>query len=131
MNWKKPEQKAKNGRDITKDLLTRLFDNTSIAENDYINFAERKPRDQVRGGGIFSPISFEAYVGSYRKGMGSSINSLEGIRDRLELYDEPSETSQHTSGNKEVSDTPHPTVGYEVFIVHGTTMKLRKQLLDS
>ena len=99
-------------------LLTRLFDNASITENDYINFAEHKPRDQVRGGGRFPP-SFEAYVGSYRKGMGSSINSLEGIRDRLELYDEPSETSQHTSGNKEVSDTPQPTVGEEVFIVHG------------
>ena len=99
-------------------LLTRLFDNTSITENDYINFAEHKPRDQVRGGGRFPP-SFEAYVGSYRKGMTSSINSLEQIRACLELYDDLSETPQRTSDNEEKSDTPQPTFSDEVFIVHG------------
>ncbi|MYE88678.1 DNA-binding protein [Candidatus Poribacteria bacterium] len=99
-------------------LFTRLFDKTSITENDYINFAELKPRDQVRGGGRFPP-SFAAYVGSYRKGMGSSINSLEQIRACLELYDEPSEAPQRTSSNEEVSDMVQPTFGEEVFIVHG------------
>ena len=99
-------------------LLTRLFDDTSIAENEYINFFEYKPRSQVRGGGRFSP-TFAAYVSSYRKGMTSSINSLEQIRACLELYDEPSETSQRPSGNEDISDNSTRLFGNEVFIVHG------------
>ena len=59
--------------------------------------------------------TFSEELGMYQKGMNSSINSLEGLRDRLELYDEPSETSQHTSGNK----TPQSTFGSKVFIIHG------------
>ena len=51
--------------------------------------------------------------------MSSSVHSLESIRDRLELYDEPSEMLQRTSGNKEVSDSSQFTFGDEVFIVHG------------
>lgn len=99
-------------------LLTRLFDDTSIAENEYINFFEYKPGSQVRGGGRFPP-SFTAYVSSYRKGMTSSVNSLEQIRACLELYDAPSETLQRTSGNEEISDMPQPIFGEAVFIVYG------------
>ena len=51
--------------------------------------------------------------------MSFSINSLESIRDQLELYDEPSEMLQAISGNEGVSDTPQSTFGDEVFIVHG------------
>ena len=100
--------------DYNKTLLLKLFDNTSIAASDYTDFDD-VPWVVSMG----EPTPFSDKLGRYQQGMISSINSLEGIRDRLELYDEPSETSQHTSGNKEVSDTPQPTVGEEVFIVHG------------
>ena len=104
---------SKKWSDYNKTLLLRLFDNTSIAEYDYTNF------DDFPGFISYKPIPLSEELGYYQKGMDSSINSLEGLRDRLELYAEPSETSQHTSGNKEVSDTPQPIVGEEVFIVHG------------
>lgn len=51
--------------------------------------------------------------------MAHGISSLEGIRDRLELYDEPSEMLQSISGNEGVSAMPQSTSGNEVFIVHG------------
>ena len=83
-----------------KVLLSGLFDNTSVAEYDYANFDDFP-------GYIGGSPSFSEKLGLYqKKGMDSSINSLEGICDRLELYDEPLETSQSTFGN-------------EVFIVHG------------
>ena len=99
-------------------LLARLFDNTSIMENEYINFFESRPEPRLTRLSAYAP-SFKDYLRNYRKGMVSSINSLEGIRDRLELYDEPSEMLQRTSGNKEVSDSSQSTFGDEVFIVHG------------
>ena len=99
-------------------LLARLFDNTSIMENEYINFFESRPEPRLTRLSAYAP-SFEDYLRNYRKGMVSSINSLEGICDRLELYDEPSEMLQRTSGNKEVSDSSQSTFGDEVFIVHG------------
>ena len=55
----------------------------------------------------------------YQNAMSSSINSLESIRDRLELYDEPSEMLQSISGNEGVSAMPQSTSDNEVFIVHG------------
>ena len=55
----------------------------------------------------------------YQNIMNSSINSLESIRDRLELYDEPLEMLQAISGNEGVSAMPQSTYGNEVFIVHG------------
>ena len=64
-------------------------------------------------------MSLSEELDYYQKDMDSIINSLEGIRDRLELYDEPSEILQAISGNEGVSATPQSTYGNEVFIVHG------------
>ena len=98
--------------DYNKPLLLKLFDNPSIAEYDYTGFSDFR-------GYIGGLPTFSEELGLYQKGMNSSINSLEGIRDRLELYDERSDVPQHTSGNEGASDKPPSTFGNKVFIVHG------------
>ena len=97
-----------------KTLLLRLFDDMSIAGGDYTYFDDSRAV-------MFSsrPRPFSDKLNRYRAGMDSSINSLEGIRDRLELYDDPSNVSQRAFHNEDISDVPLPTFGNEVFIVHG------------
>ena len=98
--------------DYNKTLLLKLFDNTSIAEDAYTDF-----REPLLASSGSTPLSDE--LRWYQNAMSFSINSLESIRDQLELYDEPSEMLQAISGNEGVSDTPQSTFGDEVFIVHG------------
>ena len=64
--------------DYNKTLLLRLFDNTSIAESEYIVFDDFLGYIYTEGASPLSEI-----LGSYQEGMNSSINSLESIRDRL------------------------------------------------
>ena len=96
-------------------LLLSLFDNTSVAEDEYTDFDG--PR--ILGGILGRPTPFSEELGGYQRGVKRSINSLESIRNQLELYDESSEMLQRTSGNKKVSDSSQSTFGDEVFIVHG------------
>ena len=107
-------RESRKWSDYNKTLLLRLFDNTSIAEGEYTDFDDSFPiLVSSRSRPLLTKLSW------YRSSMNSSINSLESIRDRLELYDELSETPQHISDNVESSDSPPPTFGDEVFIVHG------------
>ena len=62
---------------------------------------------------------FKGEVKEYRECMAHSISSLKGIHERVELYDEPLNESQHPSDNGEIPETPQSTFGKEVFIVHG------------
>ena len=112
-------RESRKWSDYNKTLLLKLFDNESIAEDDYTDFNKVRPILLASSGS--TPLSDELRheLRRYQNIMNSSINSLEGIRDRLELYDEPSEMLQRTSGNKEVSDSSQSTFGDEVFIVHG------------
>lgn len=99
----KARAESRKWSDYNKTLLsTSLFDNGSIAEDEYTDFNEpRRIRFTSSG-----PTPFSEKLELYQRVMNRSINSLEGIHERLELYAEPSETSQSTFGN-------------EVFIVHG------------
>lgn len=108
----KARAESKKWSDYNKTLLLRLFDNASVAEYDYTDF------NDFPGFISAKPMPLSEKLGYYQKGMDSSINSLESIRDRLKLY-EPSEMLQRTSDNKKVSDTPQSTFGNDVFIVHG------------
>ena len=85
---------SKNWSTYNRTLLLKLFDDTSIAEDDYIIFDDF--REYVSR---LLSISEELYL--YQEAMNRSINSLEGIHERLELYDESLEMLQHTSDNKE------------------------------
>ena len=108
----KTRAESRKWSDYNKTLLLRLFDSTSIAEDAYTDFHE--PLLASSGS---TPLSDE--LRWYQNAMSSSINSLESIRDQLELYDEPSEMLQAISGNEGVSAMPQSTYGNEVFIVHG------------
>ena len=77
-------------------LLSKLFDNSSIVK-EYQGFPFFV--------GWTNPTVNEQ-IGSYRKDVSKKVNCLEGIQERLELYEEPSDTQQSNFGD-------------EVFIVHG------------
>ena len=106
-------RESRKWSDYNKTLLLKLFDNPSIAEDAYTDFNEPRPR--LTSG----PTPLSDRLRRYQNAMSSSINSLEGIRDRLELYDEPSETPQRLSDNEKSSYSPPSTFGNKVFIVHG------------
>ena len=112
---------ANNWSKYNRDLLIKLFDNLSI-KNEYENFhyyrlGYQEMEDRLNVG---FPIDWEYRVGEeYQRNMADSINSLKGICDRLELFDEVLDSTPHTLNNKEFSDNPTRTFGDHVFIVHG------------
>lgn len=108
INSEQDLQKAKAERtkwsDYNVDLLTRLFDNESIA------------KEYKRGIGSIRPHSagYDWLVNDFRKGMDSKLTRLESILDRIELFDE--------LGGEPVSlaaSDQTPSVGSDVFVVHG------------
>ena len=99
------------------DLLSKLLDNMST--DDYSNFSDWNVTHS--GSGLFSPdpgikYAFSERLKNYRKNVDSCINSLEGILDRLELFDELPDPTLHTVGNS----------GTHVFIGHGRSQDWRE-----
>ena len=113
---------ANNWSAYNINLLRKLFD-TPAPVDEYTQFFYNRPTLEEMENILKSsphPSSIDRYqLYECRSNMNNSINSLKTICDQLELYDEPSETPQHTSGNKEVSDTPQHAFGNKVFIIHG------------
>ena len=101
---------SNNWSRYNRDLLTALFANFSV-ENQYQDFfyprfsSERDRWEHADGLGEYHILEFDWKVGEYREDMTDSIKSLESIRDRLELFDEP--------------EPPTRTFGDKIFIVHG------------
>ena len=100
---------ANNWSTYNINLLRRLFD-TPTPVDEYTKFCY-SPLTLEEMGNILNQIPHPSSIDRHQlyecqTNMKNSINSLEGIRERLELYAEPSETSQSTFGK-------------EVFIVHG------------
>ena len=96
-------------------LLRRLFDSVAPI-NEYTPFYYQDSGDYAYSAHM---PSLQDEVLGYQANIADSIYSLEGIHERVELYDEPLNESQRTSDNEESSDSPPPTFGDEVFIVHG------------
>ena len=92
------------------DLFPTLFANFSLLD-EYENFYyPRFPSDRDRWEHAdsldeYHILEFDWKVREYREDMVDSIKSLEGIRDRLELFDEP--------------EPPMRAFGDKIFIVHG------------
>ena len=97
------------------DLLTKLFENRHIVG--YINFYHDDltvpEMQQIIDSGDTLPDN-----ATYQSDMAESISSLEGIRDRLELF-VVLDTSQSTYSNNKVPENPICNLGDDVFIVHG------------
>ena len=96
-------------------LLRRLFDSVAPI-NEYTGFHYQHYSDYAYSAHM---PSLQDEVLEYRTNLAESIDSLEGIHERVELYDESLNESQRTSDNENSSDSPPPTFGDEVFIVHG------------
>ena len=92
------------------DLLVKLFDASTLAD-EYKDFfflgLDRDEMDYLHSENYIA--NYTDYLGykinEYRTDIADSIKSLEGIRDRLELFGEP--------------DPPERTFGDKIFIVHG------------
>ena len=103
-------KEAVNWSIYNKDLLVKLFESSALAE-DYKNYIyEDLDHDDFDSHLIMNYVrDYEGYVkykiDKYRKNLTASLNSLEGIRDRLELFEEP--------------DPPTRIFGDKIFIGHG------------
>ncbi len=103
-------KEAANWSTYNKDLLVKLFESSAIAE-DYENYIfEKLSHDDFDSHLIMNYVrDYEGYVkckiDNYRRDLTDSLNSLEGIRDRLELFEE--------------SNPPERIFGDKIFIVHG------------
>ncbi len=100
-------KEAINWSKFNTDLLIRLFDNLSL-KNEYENLSYYKFSDyeiETRGVMGWGIPDLNEHVDFYKENMTNSIYSLEGIRDRLELFEEP--------------DPPERIFGDKIFIVHG------------
>lgn len=91
------------------DLLITLFANFS-STNEYDSFYYPRMTDEDRwehadGLGQYHILKLDCKVNEYKDDMEDSIKSLEGIRARLELFEEP--------------DPPERIFGDKIFIVHG------------
>ena len=100
-------KEANNWSRYNIDLLIRLFDNLSLRD-EYEDFHYAKLTfdevDSMSAMGWGIP-DLNGLISEYKSDMVGSIKSLEGIRDRLELFHEPEPLTR--------------TFGEEIFIVHG------------
>ena len=71
----------------------------------YPRFSDRDRREHADSLNKYYILELDWQINEYRDDLTDSINSLEGIWERLELFNKPS-PPQHTFGN-------------EIFIVHG------------
>ncbi len=116
------EDSDKARRDINNwsrynlDLLTKLFENRHIVG--YIHFYHGDltvhEMEQIIDSGDSLPDN-----ATYRSDMSESISSLEGILERLELFEELSDSTLRPQSSDNVSDNPVCNLGDDVFVVHG------------
>ena len=116
----KAGMEANNWSKYNRDLLLTLFDN--LSEDEYKDFHYyRLSYQDIEARFIVGLPSDWQYRADeeYQRDMTDSINSLKGICDRLELFDEILDTVPHALDNKGLPDNPTRTFGNDVFIVHG------------
>ena len=78
--------------DYNKTLLSSLFDTSSVAD-DYQRFS-------TRAYGTTSSVQLTTDIKHYRSEVDGYITHLEGICDKLELYEETHNMPKQTSGDK-------------------------------
>ena len=109
-------REAENWSKYNTALLMQLFDNLSLSD-DYKSIHYSGSRDLDYGTSDLLYLINKRR--KYEKDMADSINSLKGLCDRLELFDEVLDNTPHTLDNKGGADNPIRTFGDHVFIVHG------------
>ena len=102
----KAKADSRNWYQFNRTLLLKLFDNSSIAERYESNYT-------ASTWVVPSLDTLSAEIDWYRKKIVSQINSLEGICEELQLFNGP-------------SDTASPTLGKEIFIVHGREDEIKE-----
>ena len=109
---------SNNWSKYNTDLLIKLFDSSALAD-EYIDF-HYHPLDIDEMDFLNSEYNVTDYLGyktnEYRTDMADSIKCLEGILDRLDLFDELSDTTLHPISNN----------GTNIFIGHGRSQDWRE-----
>ena len=95
-----------------KTLLLRLFSNSSVADG-YSDFNYQRPIGSAANPLLNPPLKEQ--VDRCRERMATSINSLERICDKLEEYDEPTNTTPD----------PSDSIGTHIFIGYGRSQDWR------
>ena len=102
------ESDSQNWSQFNGTLLAKLFDNSSIMD--------QYDSDCVASIYMLSPFfSLNDEISSYQEAMVLRIDSLKGICDQLELFDEPTNTPLHLSDS----------IGTNIFIGHGRSQDWR------
>ena len=91
--------------------MTRLFDTSSLP-NEYQE--EHGPFEIYD---YDTPLTFE--IVDFRRDATKKIKRLEGIREQLELFDEPLDSLLHDVGKNGIAVNPIRSLGNEIFIVYG------------
>lgn len=97
-------QDRRRWSDFNTELLTRLFDNHSIA--DEYNFSW--------GIAFGGPTTWTQRVKEFKDDISESVNRLNSIMDRLDLIPEPK-----VATNPQTPSADQPPPSQDVFIVHG------------
>lgn len=99
------EARAQRGKwnSYNVELLTRLFDNRSIAEE----------YEAWYGGFVVGELPLQSKIDEFREDMDTSLDRLESISERLELIPEPPAISPQRP-SVQVTE-----IGHDIFIVHG------------
>ena len=100
---------ANNWSNYNEDLLVKFFKQEPANGYTSYHYLQRSYKEiiSIMENSPFSIHSwFEYETDEYKSDMAVSISSLEGIYNRLELYEEP-------------SNTPEQTFGDKVFVGHG------------
>ena len=97
--------------EYSEKLLTRLFDKSSLA-NEYQE--EHGPFEIYD---YNTPLTFE--IVDFRRDVTKNLKRLEGIREQLELFDEPLASLLHDVGKNGIAINPIRSLGNEIFIVYG------------
>ena len=100
-------KESNNWSRYNRDLLMKMFDNSIFLEEyESVNYSRLtyEDVDQMDAMGWGIP-DLQDQISGHQRDMTDSIKSLEGIRDRLELFEE--------------LDSPERIFGDEIFIVHG------------
>ena len=110
----------RNWSEYNEKLLLQLFGNSSVA-NEY-----KEQHGSYEAFDYGTPLAYE--IDHFRRGLTTKIKRLDGIREQLDLYDEPSDAPQRTSGSEDTSHAPKRTYNNEAFIVHGRNDEAKLKL---
>ena len=124
---------ANNWSNYNEDLLVKLFDQEPAIRYTRYHYRQRSAkeiRSIIDNSLIRIHDWFKYETDEFRSEMMIRLSSLEGIRERLELFDELTASTLLTQSSDSVSDKPVSNPGDDVFVVHGHDEAAKSSTVD-